>query len=341
MKKIITIIVSIVAVIALAGGLTFSYFSTRFKYNSKTAVGNTAGNLNNKGRFCEYDGKIYFANPYDDGRLYVMDSYCSNARALNTDSVYYINVCGNYIYYVRNNLSSAKENSFTGQMFGVYRTDLDGQNADTITTTKSGIATLYGNDIFYQYYNANEGMYVYKAGIDGKDDKKFSSKVYNLASVYNGKFYFADTYNKNYISTLDASTGNVSAYFNVNAYLVDAADNYIYYIDLDKGYALMRLNTSNKTLEQLYSPADGGKVINYNRYGNKIFFQVEGTNTGLYRMNADGTQIEYIAAGNISTINCTSQYTFFQYYEDNETLYRIPTVNPITKVEEITIKTGK
>ena len=28
MKKIITIIVSIVAVIALAGGLTFSYFST-------------------------------------------------------------------------------------------------------------------------------------------------------------------------------------------------------------------------------------------------------------------------------------------------------------------------
>jgi len=135
MKKIITIIVSIVAVIALAGGLTFSYFSTRFKYNSKTAVGNTAGNLNNKGRFCEYDGKIYFANPYDDGHLYVMNSDCSNARALNTDSVYYINVCGNYIYYVRNNLSSAKENSFTGQMFGVYRTDLDGQNADTITTT--------------------------------------------------------------------------------------------------------------------------------------------------------------------------------------------------------------
>ena len=90
MKKIITIIVSIVAVIALAGGLTFSYFSTRFKYNSKTAVGNTAGNLNNKGRFCEYDGKIYFANPYDDGRLYVMNSDCSNARALNTDSVYYI-----------------------------------------------------------------------------------------------------------------------------------------------------------------------------------------------------------------------------------------------------------
>lgn len=52
-------------------------------------------------------------------------------------------------------------------------------------------------------------------------------------------------------------------------------------------------------------------------------------------------RLNILPAGNISTINCTSQYTFFQYYEDNETLYRIPTVNPITKVEEITIKTGK
>ncbi len=55
-------------------------------------------------------------------------------------------------------------------------------------------------------------------------------------------------------------------------------------------------------------------------YGNKIFFQVESTDgmTGLYRMNIDGTQIETIAIGNITNIHCTSKYTFFQYYEDQE-----------------------
>ncbi|MDD3239967.1 MAG: DUF5050 domain-containing protein, partial [Lachnospira sp.] len=112
---------------------------------------------------------------------------------------------------------------------------------------------------------------------------------------------------------------------------------YIYYIDVAKGYALVRLNSATKTIEQLY--ADNGKVVNYNLYGNKIFFQTEsGDNTGLYRMNIDGTQLEYIASGNLTNIHCTSQYTFFQYYENQGILYRVPTTGPITKVEEITIK---
>ena len=98
-----------------------------------------------------------------------------------------------------------------------------------------------------------------------------------------------------------------------------------------------KLNMSNKTLELLYAP-ENGKVINYNVYGNKIFFHVEGgDNAGLYRMNVDGTQLEYVAVGEISGIHCTSKYTFFSYYEDQSTLYRIPTTAPITTIEEISI----
>ena len=100
-----------------------------------------------------------------------------------------------------------------------------------------------------------------------------------------------------------------------------------------------RLNTSNKTLELLYGEK-GNKVVNYNVYGNKIFFQVESTDgmTGLYRMNIDGTQIETIAIGNITNIHCTSKYTFFQYYEDQGVLYRVSTSGADTSVEQITIK---
>ena len=338
MKKTVTIIICIIAVIAVAAGGTYTYLTSRFQYNNKNAVGNTAGNLNNGGRFCEYDGKIYFSNPYDKGKLYVMNSDCTEARALNDDTVYYLNVCGDYIYYIRNNLDSSKQSgSASGQMFGVYRADLDGQETEALSSSISGIACLYGNSLYYQYYDAKKGMSLYKAGIDGKENIQISPNAYNPASVYDGKFYFADSFNKNRISTLDAETGTVSIFYDANAYLADAADSYIYYIDLDKDYSLVRLNTSSKTLEQLYS-GENGRVINYNRYGNKIFFVLEGEKSGLYRMNADGTQVEYIAEGNISSIHCTSQYTFFQYYEDSETLYRIPTTGAITKVEEITIK---
>ncbi len=49
--------------------------------NNDNAVGNTSGNLLNGGLFCEYDGKIYFANPNDYNRLYVMNSDCTDIKS--------------------------------------------------------------------------------------------------------------------------------------------------------------------------------------------------------------------------------------------------------------------
>ena len=338
MKKIITIIVSIVAVIALAGGLTFSYFSTRFKYNSKTAVGNTAGNLNNKGRFCEYDGKIYFANPYDDGRLYVMNSDCTNISKINDDSVAYLNVCGNYIYYVKNNFNKSTIGMvFRGQLFGLYRCDLDGSHSKILYNDRSGAASLSGNTVFYQHYDDTTALTFYKVDIDGKNNSIISDTPYSPTSIYNGKLYFSDPNGRHHILSMDTKTCQIVNYYDSNSYLTLIDNNYAYYIDLDKQYSLVRLNMSNKTLELLYAP-ENGKVINYNVYGNKIFFHVEGgDNAGLYRMNVDGTQLEYVAVGEISGIHCTSKYTFFSYYEDQSTLYRIPTTAPITTIEEISI----
>ena len=141
------------------------------------------------------------------------------------------------------------------------------------------------------------------------------------------------------ILSYDTKTDKTSVLYDCNSYLADVENGYAYYIDLSKNYSLVRLNTSNKTLELLYGEK-GNKVVNYNVYGNKIFFQVESTDgmTGLYRMNIDGTQIETIAIGNITNIHCTSKYTFFQYYEDQGVLYRVSTSGADTSVEQITIK---
>ena len=339
MKKPIKITIIIVLILAAVGSGVYYYFSSKIQLNNDYAVGNTAGNLNNGGKFCEYDGKIYFSNPYDSGHLYVMNSDCTKAQALNADTVSSLNVCGNYIYYVRNNFSRTTIATGTrAQLFGVYRTNLSGEEAQMLYQTKSGIASLHGNYLYYQHYTDEEGMTFYKIKIDGKEETKLSDKVYNPASILNGKMYFTDTYNNNRISTMDLNTNSISAFYTAGSYLVDAAADYIYYIDLDKNYALVSLNTSSKTLEQLFSASDA-KVINYNRYGSKIFFQLEGgEQPGLYRINTDGTQLEFIAAGNIASIHCTSQYTFFQYYEDKISLYRVPTTGVITTVDEIQIK---
>lgn len=337
MKKWVLTTLAVLVFLGIAGGIFFYYQNTRFKYNNENAVGNSAGNLHNGGLFCEYNGKIYFANPYDNNYLYSMDSDCTNAKKLNSDSVAYLNVCGNYIYYVKNNFSKKKSGVvMQGQLYGIYRTDLDGKNEKALYDDLSGAIGLYGNYLYYQHYDKKEPLSLYKVKIDGKDNVKINDTPFDPSSYMDSKMYFSNQTKKYNIAYMDLSSGSTTTFADANAYLVDAEGQYIYYIDVSKGYSLVRMNSSTKTIELLYSSE--GKIVNYNVYGNKIFFQMEGDNAGLYRMNADGTQLEFLASGNLTNVHCTSQYTFFQYFENQGVLYRVPTSGPVTKVEEITIK---
>ena len=62
MKKAIVAIAVLVVVVAVVVTLCLM---PEFTYNDPDTVGNTAGNIYNGGVFCEYDNKVYFANPYD------------------------------------------------------------------------------------------------------------------------------------------------------------------------------------------------------------------------------------------------------------------------------------
>jgi len=338
-NKAIKIIIALVLILALAAGGAYYYISTKIVYNNETAVGNTPGNLNNGGLFCEYEGKIYFANPADQNKLYVMDSDCTNAKKLNDDSVASLNVCGSYIYYVKNNFTEDTIGMiFRGQLFGVYRCSLDGKRKKALYDELSGVISLSGNTLYYQHYDDKTALSLYKVGIDGKNNEKLYDTAYSPSCVQGNRIYFSDDDGKHYICYYDIEADRIVTFYNGNTYMADVEGNYAYFIDLDKNYSLVRLNCSNRTLELLYGES-GAKVVNYNVYGNKIFLQVEGDSgqTGLYRMNIDGTQLEKIASGNITNIHCTSQYTFFQYYTKQGVLYRVSTTGANPVVEEITV----
>lgn len=342
MNKYVKRTIIILIIVLIAGGLGYySYSRNKFDFNEDNATGNTPGNINNGGLFCESGGKIYFANPYDKDRLYVMNSDCTDAKKLNDDCIAYINVCNNYIYYVKNNFSEDTVGAvFRGQLFGLYRCDLNGQNCKALYDKLIGKVSLCGNYLYYQHNDNKTPLSLYKVRIDGKNNKQVSATPYNPSCVNNKKIYFADDTNNNRIRMINTANDSVSPYYDANAYMVDMEGSYMYYIDLDKDYSIMRLNTATNTVELVYAP-NNGKIVSINVYGNKMFFQLESDSddtTGLYRMNTDGTQIEYVAHGNLTKVTCTSRYTFFRYYEEPAILYRVPTSGTITKVEEIVIK---
>lgn len=331
-KRLITgwIIVMLIAAVA-----AYLYFN-RTQYNPEGVHGNTAGNLNNNGMFCEYDGKIYFANPYDKNRLYVMNTDCTDIRKLNDDTVCSINVYGSYIYYVRNNFSAETATMiFRGQLLGVIRTNIKGEKPASLYDSVAGVINLYGNNIYYQHYSNEDGFSFYTMKIDGKDNTKINDAGYYPASIYGDTIYYANTVDDHNIYYYNTKSGASGLYMQANAYMVDMQGDYIYYIDLENNYSLVRVNTSTLTKEVL---ADGsnGKCISYNLYDNVIFYHVEGETPALYRMNTDGSNNEFIKYGNITNISCTSQYTFFQIFGVTS-LYRVPTTGG-TNVELISIE---
>ena len=67
MKKEAKIVLSVVAAILVIALMSIIMLSQRITMNPAGTVGNTAGNLNNGGLVCEYDGVVYFSNTFEGG----------------------------------------------------------------------------------------------------------------------------------------------------------------------------------------------------------------------------------------------------------------------------------
>ena len=100
MKKKIITAVCLLSVLALCITIfVVSSIRRKIPENPPGTVGNTSGNLYNKGLFCEKDGYVYFANAYDGSALYSMRSDETDMKKLIPTEVTSINTDGNYLYY--------------------------------------------------------------------------------------------------------------------------------------------------------------------------------------------------------------------------------------------------
>lgn len=332
-KKFIKYLSFCICFILLVSIIVLTYMNTRVTYNPEGTTGNTTGNLNNNGMFCEYNGRIYFSNPSDSYCLYSMKPDCTDIKKINSDSVSSINAAGSYIYYIRNNVKHNNAATvFQGNTFGVIRCGLNGGNITSLYDNVAGVITLYGNYLYLQRYSNEDALTFWKIKIDKKESTKISNYGYFPASIYDNKIYYTNNTDNHSIYSYNIATGTSSMYLAANAYLTDMQGDYIYYIDLDNNYSLARVNTASGEKELLTDSSEG-KCISYNVYKDVIFYYIEGANPALYRMNTDGTDNTLIMSGNICNINCTSNYTFFQLF-NSDILYRVPTQSG-TLVEQV------
>jgi len=329
MKKIFKrIFMGIIAVVVVAAIIYTIVAGNRTKfYDDESTTGNTSGNLLNGGLFCENEGKIYFANPYDENKLYCMDNDLSNAKKLVDDMASYINSAGSYIFYTRRNdqIENDVDALLSISTTGLFRISTSGRNIKRLYNDPTQVVCLYGNNIFYQHYDQKKGLELYSVKIDGDDNKKLLNEPAAPYALHNDKIYYTGWNKDHYIHSLGTNGSGSQVIYAGNCTSLARQGSYLYFMDMEQDYSLCRVSLDGSYVETLINK----RIATYNvsEDGTTIFYQVDnGTENGLYKLELPTMETSLISEGNYNYLNLTSEYLFYETFDQGKLfIYNIVT----------------
>lgn len=328
MSNIKNKIILAVAAVLLVILCVFLYLSSRITPNADYEIGNTAGNLNNKGLFCERDGVVYFSNAYDSNVLYSMNLDETDCKRLNNVGVSSINVDSQRVFYSQSGSAEGSGLGYVRSSTGMYYCDHNGKRTFCYTKDPVGILALSGNNLFYQHYQENVGVPLIKVSLDKKDSSTVIPDMVSPASVVSGSIYYAGNGEDHYLYALNTATGTSTLIWEHPVWNPVYQNGYIFFMDLDSNYALHRYDIA--TGEELILTKE--RVDFFNVYGAMVYYQTADTSSpALKRISIDGTGEETVMNGIFESVNITSMYAYFNEYGKPTPVYHQSTygaVNP-------------
>lgn len=319
MKKEAKIVLFVVAAALIAALASIIVLSQRISMNPEGTVGNTAGNLNNSGLFCEHDGIVYFSNTYENGSLYSMNADESGLKRLNSLKVSNLLAGGKYLYYFQRGASLASDYTQPFNVHSFERCKLNGSNTTVLTRDIVVNAQLVDNYL-YLLTSTKSGPSFYKLKIDNSDKKELGSFSINPSCAQDSIIYYNGTEGDHYLYALDTATDTPRTVWKGNLWYPVLEGDYIYYMDVANNYRLCRYSLSQNVIEVLTHD----RVDCFNVGGGYIYYQKNGDDAQLKCMRTDGSDEKTIAEGNYTRINMTSQYVYFQEFGDEASLYHSP-----------------
>ncbi len=324
MKRNVIILSSIILAVILIS--LISIFTNKISLNDSDVIGNTPGNLNNDGLFCERNNIVYFSNPYDDNVLYSMNADETNLKRLSNVSVHSINADDKRIFYSQLSIAKGNGLGYIRNATGLYSCNHKGKNTKCLARNPVGILSLTGNYLYYQSYTNKTGTYLKKIRIDKKEEKEILYDMVTPASIYNGALFFNGMDKDHYLYALDINTDTIQLIWEHNLYNPIFQDGYVYFMDVDSNYELHRYELATGIEEVLSTD----RLDFFNIYGNIIYYQKSSrTAPALKRIQIDGSNEEIVKEGVFEHVNITSQYAYFNEFDKPVPVYHQPTFGGI------------
>ena len=315
------LIVGAAVFVLVAGVIIYSVIKSRAIAVPDGVIGNTAGNLNNKGLFCESDGVVYFANPYDNGSLYSMTPDMQNLKKICDLSVEYINAGGDYVFFYGEPSKSTTGIGSVVSKPGMYMVHKNGDDLKALTKDISRAMVLYGGKIYYQHYTKAAGTTFAAIDIKKHESTELLDYMINPVGLYGNNIYYNGMYQDHFLYAYNVATNTNELVWEGNIWNPICDGDYVYYMDVLNDYRLCRYSISANTVEIL----EKERVDFYNLYGNQIFYQTSTSTPALKRMNSDGSGVVTIAEGVYHGINVTSTFVYFVGFDSDVPIYACPT----------------
>ena len=312
-KRILAILIAVLVIALIIGAVVISKYLSRIPDNPPGTIGNTSGNLNNKGLVCESDGYIYFANLSDGHFLYRMKTDGSDPEKLVDVPVSYINSAGDYLYFYFDDPGGTKFMGIAGRMSGIYRLKKGEKNFVCLDKCTSGVLSLVGSTLYYEHYDNTDGMQLYHTSLDGKDKGLSVNEIINPACVIGSDIYYSEQDSQLLkIYRPGSSEGRIFMDYAVYNPVYDGDD--LYFMNMNDDYCLYRYSLSRGDLTKITDE----RIDTFNVYDGMIFYQ-RNRDPALIRVGYGGQNPLVIAEGNYENINCTSTYTFYSPFKEDVT----------------------
>lgn len=321
MSKIVRNVILILSGIVILSAIIICTILNNIKINNPdNIVGNHYGNTNNNGYYCEYNGTVYFANANDGLSLYSMKPDGTKLKKLTKVPVSQINVYGNYVYFYQTNTFAGSDLGSVIRSYGIYRCKTNGDNLTCLKKCVVGHMLLVGDYLYFEYYNEDNAFVFCKININGGDVIELEDFTINPSSAYETSIYYNGTVNDHYLYRFQTKNDISTTLFNTNMWNPVYHNGYIYYMNLDDGSKLCRLNPATSEVTTIsHERVDAFAVAD-----NCVFYQTNAKENSALKCNRpDGSNESVIAVGQYCNINVTSTYTYFSVYGNDSLVYRI------------------
>lgn len=319
-KTVKTVLISVICLILLAALGFAGMFLNRVSMNPNGTIGNSAGNINNDGLFCEYNGRVYFSNAADKGCLYSMTPEETDVKLLNKMQVRNILAGGKYLFFYQTGSASKSDMMQIQGVRSFCRSDLKSKSVTTLTRDLVVTGQLVNNYLYLLTNNAS-GISFYKLKIDKSEQVELANYNINPACARDGIIYYNGTLNDHYLYTLNTATDVSSELWRGNLWFPVLDGDYVYYMDVANNYRLCRYSLVMDEIQVLTDD----RVDCFNVGSGYVYYQKnDSVSPQLKCMRTDGSDDHAIAEGNYTHINMTSRYVYFQPFGDDYTTYHSP-----------------